>query len=318
MGWLARKYGLSTDNVNYFELVTADGNQIRASRTENSDLFWGLRGGGGNFGVVTGMEIKLHPVTTVYAGNLFYPVSEAKEAFAHFRSWIENAPDELTSSIVLMNFPPIPEVPDFLRGQSFVMIRGCYCGSLEQGENLLCHWRDWQPPLVDDFKPIPFSQMAAISSDPLDPLPGISSGTWLKDLSDETAETLIHYGIPKDGPPMLMFTEVRHAGGAIAAVDPSAAAFGNRDALYSMQVVSVAPSPEIYAAVSQYIAQLKQDLQPHLHGGVYMNFLEGDEAVARTRQGFSPEAFARLQALKAKYDPQNMFSHSYDISPAGQ
>ena len=315
MGWLARKYGLSTDSVNYFEVVTANGELVKASATENADLFWGLRGGGGNFGVVTGMEIRLYPVTTVYGGNLFYPVSIAKEVFAHYREWIANAPDELTSSIVIMNFPPIPDVPEFLRGQSFVMIRGCFCGPTSQGEDLLKHWREWQTPIVDDFKTMPFSQVAAISNDPVDPLPALTSGMWLNDLSSETAETIIQYALPRNGPPLLMFAEVRHAGGAISSVDPQAAAYGNREAQYSFQVVAVVPNPEIHAAVSQTIDKLKQELKPYQNGGVYMNFLEGEEARKRTRQGFSAEAYARLQAVKAKYDPQNIFNRSYDIAP---
>jgi FAD/FMN-containing dehydrogenase len=318
MGWLARKYGLSTDNVNCFELVTADGQKISASATENADLFWGLRGGGGNLGVVTGMEIRLYPVTTVYGGNLFYPLHKAKEVYAHYRRWIANAPDELTSSIVIMNFPPFPDVPEPLRGQSFVMVRGCYCGPVEQGEELLKHWRAWQSPFIDDFKAMPFSQVAAISNDPLDPIPAHSSGTWLKDLSDETADILIRYAAPHNGPPLFVFAEVRHAGGAISRVDPHSAAYGNRDAVHILQTVSATPTPEVHAAVRHHISQLKRALTPHLHGGVYMNFLEGEEARERTQQGFLPENYLRLQQLKAKYDPQNRFSHSYDILPAAK
>jgi FAD/FMN-containing dehydrogenase len=315
MGWLARKYGLSTDSVNRFELITADGQIVNASKDENADLFWGLRGGGGNFGVITGMEIRLYPVTTVYGGNLFYPVQKSKEVFAHYRQWIADAPDELTSSVVLMNFPPIPEMPEFLRGQSFVMVRGCYCGPLEEGEKLLEHWRNWQTPLLDDFKAMPFSDVATISNDPVDPIPGLSSGAWLRDLSDETVDILMRYVLPRGGPPPLMLAEVRHAGGAIAKVGPEAAAYGNRDAMHSLQVVGVTPTPEIHAAVSQHIAQLKSDLAPYLHGGVYLNFLEGEEARKNTQQGYWPETYARLRALKTKYDPQNRFSHSYDIPP---
>lgn len=315
MGWLARKYGLSTDSVNYFQVVTAAGQQVQASAAENSDLFWGLRGGGGNFGVVTGLEIRLYPVKTVYGGNLFYPVDSAGEAFTRFREWIANAPDELTASFVLMNFPPLPEVPEFLRGQSFVMIRGCYCGPVEQGEALLQPWREWKTPLVDDFKVMPFADVATISNDPRDPFPALSSGAWLGDLSDQVVETLIRYVIPRNGPPLLIFSEIRHAGGAISAVDPRSTAYSHREAQYSLQVLSAVPTPEIYAGASQYIAQLKQALTPHLHGGVYMNFLEGQEARERTRQGFSTEAYARLQMLKTQYDPQNMFGYSYDISP---
>jgi hypothetical protein len=314
MGWLARNHGLSADSVNRFEVITANGELINASASENADLFWGLRGGGGNFGVVTGMEIRLYPLTTVYGGNLFYPIHKAKEVYAHYRRWIANAPDELTSSVVLMNFPPVPALPEFLRGQSFVIVRGCYSGPVEQGEELLKHWRTWQEPIVDGFTDMPFSQVASISNDPIDPMPSHSSGIWLKDIGDETVDVLIRYTAPRNGPPMLAFAEVRHAGGAIARVDPQSAAYGNRDAQHILQVVGGAPTPEVHEALKQHIAQLKRALTPHLHGGVYLNFLEGLEAREATRAGFSQETYQRLQALKAKYDPTNRFSHSYDIS----
>lgn len=317
-GWLARKYGLSTDSVNYFEVVTANGEQVKASATENADLFWALRGGGGNFGVVTGLEIRLYPVKTVYGGNLYYPVEKAREAFALFRQWIANAPADLTAAFVLMNFPPFPQVPEFLRGKSFVIIRGCYCGPVEEGEALLRPWRLWQEPLVDDFKAMPFSDVATISNDPVDPFPALPSGAWLNDLSDEVIETLLQYVFPRHSPPPFIFSEIRHAGGAISAVDPRSTAYSHREAQYSLEVLAAVPTPEIHALASQTIAQLKQALTPHLHGGVYMNFLEGEEARQRTRQGFSAEAYARLQMLKTQYDPQNMFSHSFDISPDHQ
>jgi hypothetical protein len=313
MGWLARKYGLSTDSVNRFEIVTADGQMLSVSAAENADLFWGLRGGGGNFGVVTGMEIRLYPVATVYGGNLFYPVDTAKEVYAHYRRWIADAPDELTSSVALMNFPPFPEVPEFQRGKSFVIVRGCFTGPIEQGEELLKHWRSWQAPLIDDFKSMPFSQVATISNDPVDPMPGMSSGVWLKDITDETVDIVIEHTLPSNGPPLLAFAEIRHAGGAISKVDPNSAAYGNRDAQHILQVVAGAPTPEVHAAARDHISHLRTALKPHLHGGVYLNFLEGSEALERAVDGFSKDAYKRLQVIKAKYDPNNRFSHSYTI-----
>jgi len=313
MGWLARKFSLSADSVTRFEVVTVDGEIITASATQNSDLFWALRGGGGNFGIVTGMEIKLYPVTTLYGGNLFYPVESANEVFARFGEWTKNTPEELTSSVLLMNFPPIPDLPDFLRGKSFVMVRGAYCGPVEKGEALLDHWRKWQAPIIDDFKVMPFSQIATISNDPIDPLPSTSSGAWLKDVDESTAEILSRFVLPHMGPPMLAFAEIRHAGGAISRVDPASAAYGNRDAEYILQTVGVAPKPEAKAHIQHHISEMFGELAPQLHGGVYMNFLEGEEARNRTRQGFSPETFKRLQTIKAKFDPHNLFSHSYDL-----
>ena len=313
-GWLGRNYGMSCDNVNAFQIVTADGNIVRADATENSDLFWALRGGGSNFGIVTGMEIRLYPVANLYAGNLFYPVENARAIFARYREWIADAPQALTSSIVLMNFPPFPFVPEFVRGKSFVMVRGAFDGPTEQGEALLKFWRDWQTPLIDDFKSIPFAQIETVSNDPKDPLPCISSGGWLNDLSDETAETLIQYALPQGGPPLLVFAEVRHAGGAIKNMNADSTAYSHRAQEHLLSVIAAAPTPEIRAAVLAHIAAMKNALGAHLNDAVYMNFLEGQEARTRTPQGFTPEHYQRLVALKRKYDPQNRFNHSYVLT----
>jgi FAD/FMN-containing dehydrogenase len=315
LGWLARKYGLAADSVRAFELVTADGNLRRASADQNSDLFWALRGGGGNFGIVTGMEIQLYPVSTVFAGNLIYPVSLAKTIFARYRDWIASAPEELTSSIVIMNFPPIPAVPEFLRGQTAVIIRGCYTGPVKEGQALLQSWLDWQAPIANLWHAMPFSEAGTISNDPKDPSPGVSSGAWLRDLSDETIDALIQYGVSVNGSSPLVVTEVRHVSGAMARVDKHASAFGNRDASLLLSLIGMAPTPEAAQAVRQHIGQLKTALQPHLTGGVYMNFLEGQEARERTPDAYLPENYRRLMAIKAQYDPDNFFRFSFDIPP---
>jgi hypothetical protein len=315
MGWLARKYGLAADSALAFDLVTPDGALRRASATEHPDLFWGLRGGGGNFGVITAMEIKLYPVSTVYGGNLFYPPSLAREVARRYRAWIAEAPEELTSSYVLMNMPDIPDLPDFLRGKSFVIVRGCYTGPVEQGEALLQPWRDWQAPLMDDFKAMPFTQVATISNDPEGPVPGLSSGAWLNTLSDDAVELLIRYGQPESGRSLFTVTEVRHAGGAIKQGSEQDSACGNRHAEHILQVIGMTPTTEAQHAFHDYVARFKQDLTPHLTGGVYLNFLDGDEARARTQDGYSPEAYQRLRSVKGKYDPENRFSHSFDIQP---
>jgi FAD/FMN-containing dehydrogenase len=313
MGWLARKYGLSIDSVNCFEVVTADGRIVEASETQNSDLFWGLRGGGGGLGVITGMEVRLYPVTEFYGGNLYYPIDQAPALYARYREWIASAPDELTSSIVIMNYPPLPFFPEPLRGKSIAQIRGAYCGPIEQGAALLKFWRDWQTPLIDDFAARPFSDIARVSNDPVDPSPDMFSGAWLADLSDETLAALVEHGSAANGPSPIILTEVRHTGGAIARVDPSSNVFGHRTAPHVLAVIGLTPTPEAQTAFRQRAAQFKQALQPHIMG-VYLNFLEGEEARAHTRDAFSVEAYRHLQAIKAKYDPDNRFSHSYDLT----
>jgi len=316
MGWLARKYGLAADHVHHFELVTVDGELLRASATENPDLFWALRGGGGGLGIVTGMEIQIFPVSTVYGGNLIYPAQLATEAFHRFREWIATAPDELTSSIALMNLPSLPIVPEPLRGQSVVFIRGCYCGAVEDGKALLQPWRDWRTPAFDLFHELPFGQVGTISNDPEDPLPGLSSGAWLRELSDAAIDTLVRFGHVERGPNTLLATEVRHAGGAISRVPPDSTAYSNRDASLSLQLIAITPTPEAYQHARHYIDDLQHTLRPALTGGVYLNFLEGEESQQRTRDGFSTATYHRLAQLKAKYDPDNRLRSGFAIPPA--
>jgi len=312
LGWLGRKYGLSTDNVVQFELVTADGQMHTVSATENPELFWGLRGGGGSLGIVTSMTIRLFPVTQVYAGNLFYPVAQAGEVFRHYRAWIAGAPDELTTSVLVMNFPPIPEMPEMIRGQSFAIVRGCYCGPDAEGEQYLRHWREWQSPVIDDFKTIPFSQAAVISNDPVDPLPGFQTGVWLRELTDEAIETIVH-----DRPHTLMFAEVRHAGGAIQRVPTESAVFGNRQAELLLWLVGLAPSTDAHQQLVAYLDHLKAELRPSLTGGVYMNAIEGIESQQRIRDGLVSGGYERLARLKAQVDPDNLFGFAFNVFPAG-
>lgn len=314
MGWLARKYGMMIDSVIAFEIVTPDGTLRRVSASENSELFWALRGGGGSFGVVTGLEFKLHPVTTVYGGSLIYPAELAQAVLARFRAWIADAPDEQTSSVALMNLPPLPIVPEFLRGKSVVMVNACHCGAVSDGEARVQPWLDWQAPIASTFRPMPFGEVAAISNDPQDPVPGISSGAWLRDLDDDTIQTLIAQTFVTGGPPPLLKTEVRHAGGAIARAAGDNP-YSHREAQLALQMVGMAPSPEAKQGVLAHIAAFKAALAPHLTGGVYLNFLEGDEARARTRDAYDPAAYQRLTTLKAQFDPDNRLRFAHDLTP---
>jgi FAD/FMN-containing dehydrogenase len=317
LGWLGRKYGLAADSVIEFELVTADGRLRRASRVENSDLFWGLRGGGGSLGVVTSMTMRLFPVSKVYAGNLYYPAAMAEEVFRRYRSWIANVPDDLTTSVLVMNFPPLPEIPDFLSGKSFAIVRGCYCGAVEEGAAQLAYWRNWQSPLIDDFKEIPFSAADTISSDPVEPMPGFSSGAWLADLSDEAIKVIVDYGLGQGGLSPLIFTEIRHAGGAIGRVERDGTVYGNRDAQLLLNFAGAAPTAKAHDQLVAYSGRMKEALQPSLTGGVYMNLLEGVESQQRIRDGLAPGGYDQLARLKARYDPQNLFGYAFNIRPAG-
>ncbi len=313
MGWLARKYGLAADHVRSIEIVTADGEVRVASPDSEPDLFWALRGGGaGCLGVVTAIEIDLVPVASLYAGNLLYPAGMAGEVVAHYREWIASAPESLTSANCFMNFPPLDDVPKPIRGRSFTIVRGAFVGPDDQGEELLGHWRGWRAPELDMWGRIPFAEVATISNDPLDPLPAIATTDWLDELSDQAGEVLAGAVFGAGSP--LLFAEVRHCGGAIARGPEHPNAYGNRARRHVLEVVGITPTPEAFAAAERFIAGMRADLAPALAGGAYLNFLEGAEKLRRTREGFEPAAWERLRAVKASYDPANLFSHGLAVS----
>lgn len=315
LGWLGRAYGLSADNVVDFDVVTAAGDRLHVSADEHPDLFWALRGGGGAFAIVTGMTIQLHPIGTVFAGNLIYPITCAAEVMTRYRAWVEDAPDALTSSVVLMHFPPIPEVPEPLRGGSFVIVRGCYAGAVAEGERLLAHWLSWRAPLFNSWQAMPFSNAAAISNDPADPLPGNNTGVYLRELSDSAIAELVARNQSGPDAPAFVFCEVRHMGGAIARGPRVANAFGHRNARFVLNVVGVTPSAEAQRAFHRQAAALKQALA-EVADGVYMNFLDGDEARARIAEAYPAATLARLRQIKRAYDPNALFSHAFSIKPA--
>ena len=304
LGWLSRKYGLSLDNVRSFELVTPDGALRTASPTTDPELFDAMRGGGaGSLGVVTAMTIDLAPVGTVYAGNLFYPAEMAAEVVARFRAWATDAPDELTSSVVLMNFPPLEEVPEPIRGRSFVIVRGCWCGPVEEGEEIVRYWRDWRAPALDLFGPMPFAMADTISNDPTDPLPVLVHTEWLKDLADDAIAALVEAAFPSPpvGPPPFLFAQVRHVGGAVGRA--TGGVYGNRSAQLLLEAVAITPTLEALAGATAHAERLSERLGAHLTGGKYLNFLEGDDRLTGVTAALGTDGAARLAAAKRRIDP---------------
>jgi FAD/FMN-containing dehydrogenase len=314
MGWLARKYGLAADSVNGIEIVTPDGHLRYASPTENADLFWALRGGGGNFGVVLGMEIKLYPVATLYGGMLMYPIEDAKEVYHFYRHWTSIAPEGLTSSLIIMSYPSVPQVPASLRGRKFIQMLAAYTGAPEHGRMLIHEWLEWKQPITNTFGVMPFSDVGSISNDPVSPTPGYSSGELLDELPDEAIDVIVRFASAERSP--LVYTTIRHGGGAIATADRNANAIGNRDTQFYLYFGAVTPTPEMTQYVEHYASQFKHALHPYISGGMYVNFMHGKEARRRAEDAYSMEVFQRLQTVKAEYDPDNMFRYSFNI-PVG-
>ena len=307
MGWLARRHGLSADKVHALEVVTADGELRRVTADDDPELFWALRGGGaGSLGVVTAMEIELVPVSDVYAGNLLYPTELADEVFGRYETWVADVPDELTSAVVVMNFPPFEEVPEPIRGRSFVIVRGCWCGPSEEGGALIDSWRSWREPLLDAFGPMPFAEMAAISQDPVDPVPAQVCTDSLSALGPEVARTILGHTLPAGGPPELIFSEVRHGGGALARADRGAGHAALGDVTFLTHSVGI-PDPAAPDRLGTHLRKLRDALAPHRTRHAYLNFLDGEDRRARTREAFTAPEWERLRAVKTAVDPENRF-----------
>lgn len=314
-GWLLRKFGAAVDSVTAVELVTADGQQLRASADEHADLFWALRGASGNFGIVTALEFKLHPVSHIYGGALFFPLEQARDVFDAYRTLTETAPDELTTSIVMARVPPLPELPPFLRGRAIITVRGAFVGGPEEGARLMQPLRNVEGLLADTFQMMPYSQSASISNDPTTPTPVWRRTAMLRDISPELVETLIAANGADSATPVTVL-EIRHLGGAMTRVPDDAASFSQRHAPFLMQTLCVMMSPE-HAVVAKHNTQrVNEAIQPFTTGGVLPSWLgDGDHGAERVRAGFSPEHYARLAELKRRYDPENMFCQNHNVPP---
>jgi hypothetical protein len=315
IGWLARRYGMAADSVCSIEIVTPDGELRRISPTEDSELFWGVRGGGGNFGVVTAMEFRLYPVATIYGGSLTYPGELAGEALRFFREWSKTAPDELTSSIAILKFPSLPQVPEAMRGKLQVIVRAAFAGSAGDGQALLTPWLDWRTPMGNTLREMPFSEIGTIQNDPVDPTPSAGSSEMFDKLSDEAIDTIVRTMGGATSP--LIFSELRHAGGAIARAGVGSSAVGNREATYFLIMGALVATPQAQPVIQAAIERYKSDLRPYLRGGVYPNFISGfvaeSELHHRTKDAYLQASFDRLRALKTRFDPENMFRFSYQL-----
>lgn len=314
IGWLARMFGLAADHVRMIEIVTADGQIKRASPDSEPDLFWALRGGGaGSMGVVTSLEVDLFPVSSVYAGNLLYPASLAREVAVRYRDWLSTVPDALTSSITFMNFPLVDGVPEVIRGKSFAIVRGAFVGSDKDGEALLRQFRDWRTPELDMWGRIPFTEIATVSNDPVDPTPGMATTEWFATLPDEVIDIVVEALFEHDGPSPLTLAEFRHAGGAVSRLPEHPNAYRGRSYQHLLELVGGTPTKRSHADLRTFVDEVKSKLARYRADGVYLNFLAGDEKVARTREAFDADTWERMRAIKATVDPSNMFDRGIAI-----
>lgn len=315
IGWLMRKYGLACDNLRSVELVTADGQSLTASATENADLFWGLRGGGGNFGVVTSFEFDLHPVgPTVTAGAVFYPGERAEKVMRFYRGFVEDIPDELTTLVNLLTAPPAPFLPEEWHGKKLVALIGCYSGDPEEGAKAMAPLSELGDPVADLIGPMPYVQMQSLI-DALWPkgTKAYMKAGYLSGLDDHAIETAARYHQDATSPSSEI--HIQHFGGAIARVGDEETAYGERQAPFVLNAIAVSHDPGSLDPHTDWAQRLYAEIEPSLTGGAYINFLsaEGEE---RVKAAYGAEKFARLQALKDRYDPNNLFHLNQNVPPS--
>jgi FAD/FMN-containing dehydrogenase len=314
IGWLMRKHGLACDNLRSAEVVTADGQILTASATENQDLFWGLRGGGGNFGVVTSFEFDLHPVgPTVTAGPVFYPGERAEEILRFYRDFARDLPDELTTLANLLTAPPAPFLPEEWHGKKLIGLIGCYAGDPEEGAKAMQPLRDLGDPVADLVGPMPYVQMQGLI-DALYPrgTKAYMKAGYMRDLDDKAIETLVRYHQDATSPASEI--HVHHFGGAVARVDDDETAYGDRQAPYVLNIIAMSHEEGGLDSHVDWAQRLYGEIEPSLTGGAYINFLSA-EGKERVQAAYGAEKFARLRALKDRYDPTNLFHLNQNVPP---
>jgi FAD/FMN-containing dehydrogenase len=313
IGWLMRKHGLACDNLVAAEVVTADGRVVRASGDENPELLWGLRGGGGNFGVVTEFELELHEVgPLVYAGPIFYPAEAAPALLRLLRSWSASAPDEITALANLMTAPPLPVIPEAWHGKKVAALIAMSVGDHQAAAGAVADFRSVAQPIADLLGPMPYTVMQTLI-DPLWPK-GINAyfkATNLGGLDDGLIDALCEAHLAAPGPQCEI--HVHQMGGAVARVAPGSTAFGDRSMPFLLNAVTGWHTPDAAGAHRDWARGVIAAAAGSSTGRGYVNYL-GDATPARS--SYEPETYARLVALKDEYDPTNVFRLNQNIEPS--
>jgi FAD/FMN-containing dehydrogenase len=314
-GWTSSKHGLTCDNLVSAEVVLADGSVVRASEDENADLFWGLRGGGGNFGVVTEFDLRLHELgPIVLAGLALWPIDRAEEVMRGWRDYVDHAPDELSTACVVLTAPPEEFVPEDLRGRAALGMAAMYVGDPEEGAPVIQPLKDLGP-VVDLIGPMPYTAFQAM----LDPAlpPGLRNywrGEYMTALPDAAIDTFVEVAptVREAGMPFSQLLMLR-LGQGVTAVPDEATAFSHREATYMVHPLCAWENPADDVGVIAATRAFAKAMEPHTTGAAYLNFTPEDD---RVRDGYGAAKHERLVALKDKYDPGNLFRRNHNVEPS--
>ncbi len=299
IGWYARQLGLASNSVLAVELVLADGTQVRADESTHADLFWAVRGGGGNFGIVTAMEFRLFDIATAYAGFLLWDQAHAERVLSTWADWATDAPDCVTTSLRLLNLPPMPELPDFLRGRQLVVIDGAVLAEDERATEVLSRLRALEPEM-DTFARVPASALVRLHMDPEGPTPGVSASAVLADLPDAAITSFLALAGPGSGS-SLMVAELRQLGGALARPADGAGALPELDGSFVLFACAVPVTPELGARGRADAVALVDAMRSCAAGSEYLNFAEGPVDVSTA---FPAQTWSRLTEVRSTVDPE--------------
>lgn len=308
LGWYARKLGLQSNSLTAVVMVTPDGDLVRADEHENRDLFWALRGGGGNFGVVTALEFRLHPIQSAYAGWLVWDVTQARDVLRGYEEWAAEAPDEVSTSFRILNVPPLPEIPEPFRGRSLAVIDGAVLGTDEYGGDVIRALRAMRPEM-DTFGRMPAPALARLHMDPEGPTPAVGTSTILGRLGESGIEAFVERASlgPQSG---LIMAELRQLGGAVGRPAIGSGALSHIEGDYVFMSAGIAATPELAAASHAATHGLVDALQPWSTGRNYLNFAESRVAAGTA---FDEDQLNLLRAVRSAYDPDGVMVANHQL-----
>ncbi|HWC37398.1 MAG TPA: FAD-binding oxidoreductase [Acidimicrobiales bacterium] len=314
IGYLSRGFGLSLDNLLSVDVVTADGRFLVASDKENEDLFWALRGGGGNFGIVTSFEYQLHSVRDVFAGIFFYPLERTRDVLEFYRDYVADAPEEMGLFPAFQIAPPLPFIDEADHGKTFCAIVSCWAGPLDKGEKALQPIRSAAPTVAEMVTPMPYHVINGLF-DPLLP-PGLQhywKASFASELTNGAIEAHVEHG--PNVPAVSSTMHIYPINGACHRVSSSATAFAYRDASFATVIAGMWPDPADNEKNTEWVKGYHEALRPHSESGGYINFMAGDDQ-GRIRDNYK-DNYRRLAGIKKRYDPDNLFHLNQNIEPAG-
>jgi hypothetical protein len=312
LSWLGRKYGWACNRVRAIELVTAEGESRTVDATTDADLFWALRGGGGGYAVVTALHVELVPVSEAYAGALLFPPELAADGTRAYRDWTAGAPEEAGSMVRMLNLPPLPDIPEPLRGKRWLAIIAAVIGSREEGENAIAPLREIGAPAVDSFDQIPAPGLSQIAMDPEPPVPALGHHRVLAELPDDAIDAVVDVAGPESGSPLLL-AEFRHLGGALRRPAENGGALDRLDAEFVMLGIGMVMDPSLREPMTSALDQLADAVEPSTAEGGYFNYAERPCDVDAILPADTCE---RLVQVKRSWDPDDLILANHSVALA--